>query len=59
VVIQVDAFVIAPDIDAPSAKDATAMPDPIIARISAYSAADAPFSSARNDFTKFDISKPL
>ena len=40
--MQVEAFVIAPDIDVPSAKDATAIPEPIMARINAYSAADAP-----------------
>jgi len=42
----------APAIDVWSAMAATTMPPPMIARISAYSAAEAPDSSARNVFRK-------
>ena len=59
VVMQVEAFVIAADMDVPSAIDATAMPVPTMANINAYSAADAPFSFARNDLINLVMSKPL
>ena len=48
-------MVIAPEIFVPSVIAAAAMPVPIIARINAYSAADAPLSSRRNDVTNLTI----
>ena len=43
----------------PSAMEATAMPAPTSARIRAYSAAEAPESSRRKDFTKVIVITPF
>jgi hypothetical protein len=50
--ISVEAVFIAVEIDVPSNAAATAMPPPTIARISAYSAAEAPDSSFRKFLIK-------
>jgi hypothetical protein len=43
----------------PKVVAATAIPVPTIAKIKAYSAAEAPLSSVTNDFTNLTIKKPL
>ena len=54
-VMQVVARVIEPVIALPRKKAAVAMPVPTMARINAYSAADAPLSSDTNVFTNFNM----
>lgn len=56
--MQSEAAFIAPEIDVPSVTAATAMPDPMIARMSAYSAAEAPLSSRQNLLRKFFMTNP-
>ena len=57
--MQVLALVIDVLIAPPSKTAASAMVEPTMARIKAYSAADAPLSSDTNVFTNFNITKPL
>ncbi len=57
--MQVPALFIAVVIEPPRVTAAIAMPDPTIAKIKAYSAADAPLSSRKNDFTNLTIIIPL
>ena len=49
----------APEIEPPNAIAASAIVDPTMARIRAYSAAEAPLSSRRNEVTKLRIILPL
>lgn len=57
--MQFFAVVIAALIESPSATAANAIAEPTMARINAYSAAEAPLSSMTNDFTNLTIIKPL
>jgi hypothetical protein len=55
VLMQVAAEVISPEIAVLKVVAATAMAEPTMARIKAYSAAEAPLSSDTNVFTNFNI----
>ena len=59
VVMQVPASFIAVLMLCPNVTAATAMPVPIMAKIKAYSAAEAPLSSRKNEVTNLTIIKPL